>query len=125
MEFIPAVALVALIWKIVDFLKYVARRDVNGAASIAVVWVAAIAVFFLFAQSDWAGELEVGNKLLSDYGWASLVILGLSFGASASALFDFKKALDNTDSAAVPSLLPESGPAVPTRDTPTSVADGH
>lgn len=107
MEFVPAIAMVALIWKVVDLLKYLVNKDINGITTIAFTWLSAVAVLFLFAETAWAADIEFGGRTLGDMNWASLVAVALCFGSSASAAFDFKKAIDRSDSASTPSLVPE------------------
>ena len=108
MEFVPAIAMVALIWKVVDLLKYIVNKDKNGITTILFVWLAAVGVLFLFAETAWAAEIDFGGRTLGDMNWASLVAVALCFGSSASAAFDFKKAIDRSDSAATPSLVPDA-----------------
>ena len=102
MDFVPLLAAVALIWKIVDFVKYVRARDVDSIVTQLGVWLAGVAVLFLLAATDFASGVVVADSPLSQLNWASLVLVGLSVGSSASVLVDAKKALDNSDSAAVP-----------------------
>lgn len=101
MDFVPLVAAVALIWKAVDFVRYLRARDIDSALTQAVVWVVGVLVAFLLAGTNWAGSIVIGDVQVGDMTWQSLVLIGLSLGSSASALVDFKKAVDNTDSAAV------------------------
>ena len=43
MEIVGLTALIAIIWKVVDFLKYLTNRYLNAAVTQATVWVAALA----------------------------------------------------------------------------------
>lgn len=104
MDFIPLVAAVALIWKIVDFVKYVRARHTDAVITQAAVWAAGVLVMLLLANTDFASEVAIAGTQLGNLNWASLVLIGLSVGSSASVLVDAKKAVDNSDSAAVPSL---------------------
>lgn len=102
MDFVPLVAAIALIWKIVDFVKFVQVRNINAIVTQVGVWVAGVAVLFLLAATDFASGVKIGDSVLGDLNWASVILIGLSIGSSASVLVDAKKAVDNTDSAAVP-----------------------
>ena len=110
--FVPMAVLVALVLKLTDLFKYAKNRDVNGAATIAFVWVAGFIGVWLFAGSAWADGLVFGEQRLDQLNLQSLVLVGFAIGSSAGVVFDFKKALDNSDSAAVPSLLDPALPAV-------------
>lgn len=106
MEFVPAVAMIALILKVVDLLKGITNKDRNAVSTILATWIAAVVAVALYAQTTWAGALEFGGQTLDKMNWASVLALGLGLGASAGATFDFKKALDNSDSAKTPPLVP-------------------
>lgn len=103
--FVPAVALGALVLKLIDFLRYIAGRNVNGVVTQLVVWVAGVVVILLFAQSDWANTINVGGLTLAQLNVASQIIAGLVLGSATSAGYDLKKAVDNGQSAAIPTLL--------------------
>lgn len=102
MDFLPLAAAVALIWKVVDFARFIRAKDVDSSLTQAVVWVVGTAVTFLLAGTDWAGGIVLGDVALGLMSWQSLLLVGLSLGSTASALVDFKTAIDNTDSAAIP-----------------------
>lgn len=117
MDFAPLLAAIALIWKIVDFVKYLRARDGEAAITQAAVWAAGVGVIFLLAETNYADGIVLGDLALGAMNAASLLLIGLSMGSSASVLVDFKKAVDNTDSAAVP--------APPKRRSRTQVVDGQ
>jgi hypothetical protein len=99
MEFAPMLAAVALIWKIVDVVKYLLEKNRKAVITQMGVWAAGISVVVLLAASDFAGGINVADYPLSSLNLASLVLLGLSVGSSASVAVDVKQAVDNTDSA--------------------------
>lgn len=102
MDFAPLLAAIALIWKIVDLVKYARARDAESVITQVAVWAAGIGVVLLLAETDYAAGIVIGDIALANLNGASLVLLGLSMASSASVLVDVKKAVDNTDSAAVP-----------------------
>lgn len=106
MDFIPLVVAAATIWKVVDFVKFAKARDASSIATQIVTWVAGVSMAFLLAESDFGAGLDVAGHALANLNGASVVLFGLGLGSTASGVVDFKKARDNTDSAAVPSLLP-------------------
>ena len=104
-DFIPSVAMTALIITIVNFLRYARGRDLDGVTTIGVVWLAGVVTTMLAAQSDFAGGLEYGGLSLATMNIWSQLLVGLSVASTGSVVVDFRKALDNTDSAAKPSLV--------------------
>jgi hypothetical protein len=106
MEFVPAIAMAALILKLIDFLRYLRAADVNGICTQLAVWVAGVVVVLLVAQTDWADGIAVGDQNLHTLSFWSLVFFGLSVGSGASFAKDISKAVDNTNSAAIPTLVP-------------------
>lgn len=108
MEFIPVVAMAALTLKLIDFLRYLRGGDMNGALTQLCAWIAGVVVVLIVAQTDWADGIAIGDMSLGTLGFWSLVFYGLSAGSGASAVKDVIKAVDNTNSAAIPVLVPES-----------------
>ncbi len=102
MDFAPMLAAIALIWKIVDIVKYARARNGEAVVTQLGVWIAGVAVVLLLAATDFASGIDVADYSLDKLNIASLILLGLSIGSSASVAVDIKKAVDNTDSAAVP-----------------------
>jgi hypothetical protein len=102
MDFVPLLAATALIWKAVDFVRFIRARDTDSALTQLVVWAVGVAVTFLLAGTNYADGIVIGDLSLGRANWESLLLIGLSLGSSASALVDFKRAIDNTDSARVP-----------------------
>lgn len=101
MEFVASAALVAVIWKAIDFLKALRNAEWNTVVTQAIVWVGAIAILFLFRETSYAATISIGGSNLgAQTGW-DVAAVGLAFGSAASATFDIKKSIDNTDSATV------------------------
>lgn len=107
-EFLPFAVAVALVWKLVDFVKFVRAKDTNAWATQLAVWGAGIGVAFLLRESDFSKSLQVGQFVLGGLNAASTVLFGVALGSAASSTFDAKKAIDNNDTAATPPLIPES-----------------
>ena len=116
--FIPMAVLIALVIKITDLLKYARNKDVNGVTTILFVWIAGFVGVWLFANSAWSDGLVFGEKNLGSLNIASQILIGFAVGSSAGTVFDFKKALDGSDSAAVPSLIPDPPPANRVNEVP-------
>lgn len=106
MDFLPVVAMAALTLKLVDFLRYARAGDTNGIFTQLTAWIAGVVVVLLVAQTAWADGIPVGDMNLGNLGFWSLVFYGLAAGSGASAVKDGLKAVDNTNSAAIPTLVP-------------------
>lgn len=113
MDFAPLLAAIALIWKLVDFAKHVRVRDTDAVVAQVAVWAAGVGVMFLLRETDFAGGVEIAGASLSALNWASVLLVGLSVGSTASAAYDIKRAIDNSDSAAQPSLVTGRVPITP------------
>ncbi len=108
MEFAPIALLGALVYKFVDFLKFVKVGDWNSAGTQAVAWLAGILAITLFANSDFSTGIEFGGQSLASLNFVSQVVIGLSATSLFSAFYDVKRALDNSDSAKTPPLISSS-----------------
>lgn len=115
MDFVPAVAMLALVLKVIDFLRYATNRDANGVITQLITWCAGIVALTLVAHTTWAGGIMVGGVALAKLGFWSQFFAGLTVSSGASLAKDALKAVDNHNSAAIPTLLP-SGPNPPGAD---------
>jgi hypothetical protein len=105
----------ALTLKASDFVKYVlalfksgqSKSDgLNGLISLIVTAILGIGVVWLVAQTQWADEVPIGDEQLGNLSVASLVVLGLVISSFGSLLYDLKKAIDRSESASTPRILP-------------------
>jgi hypothetical protein len=101
-----AVLFGAFVLKLVDFIKSAAARDANGLTTIVIGWLAGVGAVFVFSLTQWADEIRVGDETLQDLSGASKIVLGLVATSVAGYFYDVKKALDRTDTASTPRLLP-------------------
>lgn len=106
MEFAPMVALAALVFSVINFLKFVTAKDVKSAVSQAIVWVAGVAAVTIAAHTDFASGISVADRTLDTLNAWSLVFVGLSWSSIATVANEAKKALDGNDTAAKPPLIP-------------------
>ena len=102
----------ALVKAPIDFLKYLRAKDTNGAITQLCVWLSGIAVVMLLRASDFAATFDVGGIPLSAANPGTVVLAGLGLGASAMLVNDFKQAVDGSDSASKPMLVPPRPPDV-------------
>lgn len=103
------VALGALLAKVVDMLKWIRAGQINSFITQLVVWLAAIGLVALAASSDLAGGYAIpGTSItLAHLQFSTIVLVGLGLGSTVSVGVDLRKAIDSTDSAKTPPLLPE------------------
>lgn len=109
MEVISLIAILALGKKLVDLLKYVRAADWNASITQVVTWIAFVGILALAGAADVSSGIEVfAGQTLGSLDFASLVLAGLIYGSASSVvLVDFRKAIDRSDSAKTPPLLPE------------------
>jgi hypothetical protein len=116
MDFGTAVALSALVKKIVDFAKYAMNADLNACVTQIVAWLVGIAVVMLTATSDLGTHIAVaGTSLESLNGWIQAFV-GANLASLAGFGWDTLKSVDNSNSAAVPDLFE----TVRTRQAPSA-----
>lgn len=97
----------AISTKFVDFSKYVKAGDRNGALTQVYAWFVGVVFTVALAKSGLAEDLFLPFSELpfSKYGTIAQILVGLSPGSLGGVFVDAKKAIDNTDSAKVPSLF--------------------
>lgn len=106
MEALTLVALAALAVKIVTVIKSVGK-DNNKAITQVVTWAVGFGVMVLGAHAHVTADLVVlGSYRLGDLDVGSLFLAGTALSSVGSFAYDTTKALDNTQTAADPSLLP-------------------
>lgn len=111
-EFVPVLALLALVYAVINFLKEVTNKQVNAVVTQLITWVAGVVGVWLFSESDFGSAIAVGETgyTLSNINFSSLILVGLTIGSLAMVAYDLKKAIDRTDSAVAPKLLPDNTP---------------
>ena len=113
MPFVPIAMMVALVFAFVDFLKGLTNKDWNSVTTQLIGWAAGVAGVFIAGSSMFASEIKIGSQSLNALDSPTKLFVGLMIASTAKVAFDVKKALDGTDSAATPTLLPGAGvPAV-------------
>lgn len=121
MEVVGLAGLIAIIWKVVDFLKFIAARDTNSMITQGSVWLAALAVSLLAREADPFETVGILGTTFGQLDWPAVVLFALGIGSTASGVYDFKSAWDNHDSAATPSLMPTASHTVHSEGAGTAV----
>jgi hypothetical protein len=96
----------AFILKLVDLLKYLLKQDWSGVVTLGLTWVVGFCAVQAFIETQWGDEVKIGDETLDQLNTVSKIVFGLVAPAVAALLYDAKKAVDNSDTAATPRLLP-------------------
>lgn len=104
MEALGLAGIGALAAKVLDVLKFAQASNWNGVVTQFAAWTSGVMAVLLGAQTDFAAGMQLGEFSLADLNFASQVFVGLLATSVLSITLDFRKALDSTDSAAMPSL---------------------
>lgn len=99
----PALLVGSLVYVVVNFLKYVSAGEWKSVITQACVWIAGVAVVMLVASSGLASGIVVAGIDLENANFADKLIFGLLATSLFSVGRDVIKALDNTQTASVPS----------------------
>lgn len=108
MEFVQTTLLLATVFAVVNFLKFVRAGDWNAAGTQLVVWAGGFAVIALAAQTALFGNYAVNGHALATLGVWDLLFVGLNIGSGGSLANEVKKAIDRHDTAQTPKLFSRS-----------------
>lgn len=106
MPFVPLAAMGALVFTLINFLKNVTNKLWPPVVTQIVSWAAGIMVVMLFANTDWAKTISFGGTALADLNGISQLVIGLMAASLFGVVKEVTAAIDNTDSANKPSLVP-------------------
>lgn len=110
MEFAPLVVAISIVLTAMAVLKHIRAGQMNDVLTIVVVLAVSVGVAFLLRGSDFAGGIDVGGKALADLNGASTVLFGVALGSASRTAYQTLKAVDHSQSAAEPKLIPPSSP---------------
>lgn len=105
LEFVPTLALIALVYQLVGILRSARGKDWNGVFTPLIAMVAGVLAVLVFAQTDFASGISVGDMTLASLNFWSLVLVGITVGTGGSVVNDTLGAVDSTRSTAKPHLL--------------------
>lgn len=111
MPIVPLVALGTVVFSFVNVLKFASGKQWNSVVTQLIAWAAGIAGIFLAGATQFAAGINVGDMTLETLNGPSKFFLGLVATSLLSTLNEFKKAIDSTDSAATPPLVPSADKA--------------
>lgn len=113
MDFVPILALGLVVKTTVDILRFVRGRDWNGAGTLLTAWVGGFAAAALFAQTEFADGISVGDQTLGDLNVASLLVVGLTLGSVGANVNEFFASRDANRSTAKPQLFADNDGQLP------------
>jgi len=104
-EVVTGATLSALLVKFTSFLKYVSDGKYRESLTQVVAWIAGILVVWLGSVIQVTEDVIIfGHETLGVMNGWSVILAGLAMGSGGAFAYDFKKALDGTDSASEPPL---------------------
>lgn len=97
--------------KITSVIKAVTNGESRTVITQVIVWAVGFGMLLLTANSDIGGALLIPGfeQPLGEIDVISVLLLGIILGSSGSFVYDFKKAIDNTDNASETPLKLGSG----------------
>jgi hypothetical protein len=98
------IALGTVAYTVVNFIRYALATNWSSVFSQVLAWAAGVAMTFLVAHTDLASAFTFGSKNLGQISGESQFLVGLAAASSISIVYQFTKAVDTTQSAAVPAL---------------------
>ena len=98
------VALGTVAYTVVNFIRYALVTNWSSVFSQILAWAAGVTMTFVVAHTDLASAFTFGSKNLGQISGGSQFLVGLAAASSIGIVYQFTKAIDSTQSAAVPSL---------------------
>jgi hypothetical protein len=98
------VALGTVGYTVVNFVRYALVTNWSSVFSQILAWAAGVVTTFIVAHTDLASAFLFGSKNLSQISGGSQFLVGLATASSIGIVYQFTKAVDTMQSAAVPSL---------------------
>lgn len=104
----PLLLLGALGYTLVNLVKFLRARDVDGVVTTLGAWLVGFLLVVVGSHAELTQNWVVPglDVALGSLDWWSQLLLGASALSLFGVAYDFKKAIDSTDSAKVPTLLP-------------------
>ncbi len=109
----PIALLSFVVFQLLNLVRYTrggfAGQGWNGTITIATSWLIGFAAAWMFGESDIGAALTIPGfaQTLGQMGLVDLVLAGLVVASAAGAFNELKQALDRSDSAVKPHLVPD------------------
>lgn len=104
MDLTVIIALGTFVYTLTNFVRFALATNWSSVLSQVLAWVAGIVSVLITAHSDLGRAISIGSEPLKDLSTGSQFLVGLTAASSISIVYQFKQAIDHTDSAVVPSF---------------------
>lgn len=125
----PLIALGALVYTFVNFLKYLQNKHYGSATTQLVSWVSGVLAVELVAHTSFAAGITVGGVPLDTMSGASLLVVGLLVTSLISTVNQgLFKSIDNSSTSYTPPLFPKlasSGSSKPPSQPPAAKSSSY
>lgn len=109
MEFVAVAGMASLVYAFGNFLKHVTNQEWNGVITQLVIWASGAGVVLLFGMTTFAEGISIGEHTLAGLSVVDKIVFGMTgLGSTTQVVYDFKKAVDHSDTAVQSKLLPPS-----------------
>jgi len=98
------VALGSVVFTITNAVRYAFATDWSSLLTQGIAWVSGVLAVFIVSYTQIGALVAIGTLALSDLHWWDKVLVGIAAASSISVVYQFKQALDTTDTAAVTSF---------------------
>ena len=98
------IALGTFVFTLTNFIRFFLATNWSSALAQLIAWASGILATFVVAHTQLATSIAFGSKSLNTLDIPSQAIVGLAAASSIGIVYQFKQALDSTDTAKVASL---------------------
>lgn len=109
MELAPVLMIGTLVLKLTDLSKYITNQRWRDVVTQLYAFAIGVVVVLLSSAANVTSAMKINDTTLAGLNAGSKVLVGLILTSVISTVYDFKKAIDGSDSAATPSLIPDHG----------------
>lgn len=110
-QVVPMIGLGSTVVAAVNMLRYAVNRNVNGVATLGAAWLGGWGMTALAAHSSVTdGVTLMGSQPIAATNWADQLLYGIAVASFGSFGVEVKKALDRSDNASKPRLIPPRRP---------------
>lgn len=102
----PLAAIGTIVFTFVNFIKALTSKNFSAALTQVVAWLSGVVAVVLAAKTDLAAGLDLGSLSLDKLDGLTQVFLGVISSSILGTVHEIKKAIDTSDSAAQPPLIP-------------------
>jgi hypothetical protein len=97
-------AMGSVVFTFINLIRFATAGEWASAITQVLAWVSGVIAALIIAHTDLGAAFSFGSKSLSQIGWFSQCLVGLIAASTISVVNEIKKAIDNTDTAAVPPI---------------------